>query len=123
MIDRSATRCRRAISHVVLGTLVLLAGSSPVLAAPITVPALREWSAGSRAYTFSSASRVVVDSAFATDLTAVGDLFAAELRVLSGYVVPRVSGASGGPSDIFLTLGSPDSALGTEGYTMGSSPG
>jgi hexosaminidase len=85
--------------------------------APTVVPALREWTAASGAYTFTSTSRVVTDSAYASQLAGTASVFAADLGALTGRTVTTATGDAGA-GDIRLTLGATDSAIGAQGYTL-----
>lgn len=84
-------------------------------AAPQTVPALRQWTAGSGSYTFTSTSRVVVDPAYAAQTTGDATTFAADLSALAGRTVAVVQGTPAA-GDVALTLGGTD--LPAEGYRM-----
>jgi hexosaminidase len=90
---------------------------------PSVVPALQEWTPGSGSYTFTGTSRVVTDSGYAGQLATTASVFAGDLRALAGRTVASVTGsaADAGTGDIFLTLGSTDTALGTEGYRLTAS--
>ncbi|WP_457032645.1 family 20 glycosylhydrolase [Kitasatospora sp. P5_F3] len=81
---------------------------------PQTVPALRQWTAGTGSFTFT-AGRIVVDPAYSAQLADEAGTFADDLRDLTGRTVPVVAG-SPVAGDIALTLG--DAALPTEGYRM-----
>ncbi len=96
----------------------LLVPASYAAGRPKTIPALKEWSDGSGAYTFSSTSRIVLDSAYASQLGNTGAAFSDDLRYLSGWAVSVVNGSTANVGDIFLSLNSTDSALGTEGYSL-----
>ena len=112
--------------------LVLGAGKSTAFGAtaaasamvpPTSIPALQQWTAGSPgSFTFSRSSRIVVDSAYAGQLTGDAGVFAADLLALTGVTVQQVTGSSGSAGDIFLTLGSTDAQLGTEGYALTVGP-
>ncbi|MFE2728287.1 family 20 glycosylhydrolase [Kitasatospora sp. NPDC059327] len=84
-------------------------------AAPQTVPALRQWTAGSGSFTFTPASRIVLDPAHGAQLAEDAATFADDLGQLEGRHVPVLVGAAG-PGDIALTLG--DTALPAEGYRL-----
>ncbi|MEV7418872.1 family 20 glycosylhydrolase [Streptomyces sp. NPDC089919] len=84
-------------------------------AAPQTVPALRQWTAGSGSYGFGAGSRIVVDPAYADRLTGEAATFAEDLGALAGRTVPVVTGTPA-TGDIALTLG--DATLPAEGYRM-----
>ena len=81
---------------------------------PQTVPAVRTWSAGSGSYAWGTASRVVVDPAYATQLQGDAATFATDLSALEGRTVGVAQGTAG-PGDIALTLGGSQPS---EGYTM-----
>jgi hexosaminidase len=81
---------------------------------PQTIPAVRTWSAGTGSYTWSTASRVVIDPAYAAKLQGDANTFAADLSALEGRAVGVAQGTAG-PGDIALTLGGGQPA---EGYTM-----
>ncbi len=104
-----------------LVTVVTTAGpAGAATTAPTTVPALRQWTAGTGSFTFGATSRVVVDPAYASQITNDANTFAADLTALEGRTVAVVQGTAG-PGDIALTLGA--TGLPTEGYriTVGSS--
>ncbi|MFI9063272.1 family 20 glycosylhydrolase [Streptomyces sp. NPDC053429] len=96
-----------------------LPGAAPsqaaVAAAPQTVPALRQWTAGTGAYTFTGTTSIAVDPAHTAQLADEAATFAEDLRALTGRSVSVVTG-SAAPGDIGLTLGDP--ALPAEGYRM-----
>jgi hexosaminidase len=81
---------------------------------PQTVPALREWTAGTGFYLFTAASRIVVDPQYAAALDGDAATFGADLGALAGRSVTIVHGAAGA-ADVYLTLGGADVG---EGYTM-----
>ena len=81
---------------------------------PQTVPAVRTWTAGSGSYTWSTASRVVINPAYASQLQGDANTFAADLGALEGRVVGVAQGTAG-PGDIALMLGGSQP---TEGYTL-----
>ncbi|NUP52614.1 MAG: family 20 glycosylhydrolase [Catenulispora sp.] len=81
---------------------------------PQTIPALRTWSAGSGSYTWSTASRVVINPAYASQLQGDANTFATDLGALEGRTVTVAQGTAG-PGDIALTLGGSQPS---EGYTM-----
>ncbi|MDJ0341718.1 family 20 glycosylhydrolase [Streptomyces sp. H10-C2] len=115
-----------AVLGVLLGLLLTLAvplsqgRAQAATAAPRTIPALQQWTAGSGSYTFGPGSRVVTDSAYAAALDTTGQVFADDLTQLTGTAVTHATGAASSvlPGDLFLTLGSADTALGTEGYAL-----
>ncbi|MEU3461828.1 family 20 glycosylhydrolase [Streptomyces sp. NPDC006733] len=93
-------------------------------AAPRTIPALQQWTADSGSFTFGATGRVVTDSVYASALGTTGQVFADDLTQLAGRPVGHVTGASSDarPGDLFLTLGSTDTGLGTEGYSLTVAP-
>ncbi|MFG2149494.1 family 20 glycosylhydrolase [Streptomyces sp. NPDC048696] len=84
-------------------------------AAPQTVPALRQWTAGSGAYTFTATSRIVVDPAYSAQLASEAGTLADDLSALTGRTVAVATGTAS-TGDIGLTLGG--STLPAEGYRM-----
>ncbi|MEV6951156.1 family 20 glycosylhydrolase [Streptomyces sp. NPDC051183] len=82
---------------------------------PQTVPALRQWTAGSGTYTFTDTSRIVVDPAHAAQLGDEAATFAEDLGALAGRSVAVVTG-SAAAGDIGLGLG--ETTLPAEGYRM-----
>jgi hexosaminidase len=85
---------------------------SPV---PATIPAVRRWRSEPGLYELGSHSRIVLDPQFFTELQPTASLIADELKVVVGSSLEIVRGLpiSG---DISLSLDSPDSNLGDEGY-------
>jgi hexosaminidase len=113
---------------VVAGLLVAVLAPLPARAAaapPVVVPALQEWTAGTGTYSFTAGSRVVTDSGYASQLATTAAVFVDDLRALVGRSVSSVVGAASvvQAGDVFLTLGSTDTGLGTDGYrlTVGTS--
>jgi hexosaminidase len=108
---------------VVVGLLV---GVLPPLSAqaaagpPQVVPALQQWTAGTGTYTFTGTSRVVTDTAYASQLATTAAVFTGDLRAQVGRAVSSVVGSASAvqAGDVFLTLGSTDAGLGTEGYRL-----
>ncbi|MFD7026847.1 family 20 glycosylhydrolase [Streptomyces sp. NPDC059917] len=107
-----------------LAALAVPATATPATAAPAaaaaaepprTIPALRQWTAGSGAYTFTAASRIVVDPASADGLLDEARTLAEDLEALAGRPVAVVTGAAA-TGDIALALG--DATLPAEGYRM-----
>ncbi|MFD4910546.1 family 20 glycosylhydrolase [Kitasatospora purpeofusca] len=84
-------------------------------AAPQTVPALRQWTADSGSYTFTTASRIVLDPVHGPRLAEDAATFAEDLGLLAGRHVPVVVGTAGA-GDIALTLG--EDTLPAEGYRL-----
>ncbi|MFH7595640.1 family 20 glycosylhydrolase [Streptomyces racemochromogenes] len=84
-------------------------------AAPPTVPALRQWTPGTGAYAFTTASRIVLAPASAGLLAEDAATFAEDLGALAGREVAVTTGTPA-PGDIALALG--EDALPAEGYRM-----
>ncbi|MFI6603602.1 family 20 glycosylhydrolase [Nonomuraea sp. NPDC050536] len=109
----------------VLALLALLASllvtTTPAQAAtmPQTIPALREWAAGPSPFTFGTSTRILVDPASAV-LDDEAATFADDLAALMGRrpAVQSASRSQAAPGDLYLALGSTDTQLGDQGYTM-----
>ncbi|MGY0458753.1 family 20 glycosylhydrolase [Kitasatospora sp. cg17-2] len=93
------------------GTAAVTTTATP----PQTVPALRQWTADSGSYTFTTASRIVLDPAHGPRLAEDAATFAEDLGLLAGRHVPVVVGTAGA-GDIALTLG--EDTLPAEGYRL-----
>ncbi|WP_079008509.1 family 20 glycosylhydrolase [Streptomyces sp. XY431] len=91
------------------------AAAGTAAAPPQTVPALRQWTADSGSYTFTTASRIVLDPVHGARLAEDAATFADDLGLLAGRHVPVVVGTAGA-GDIALTLG--DDTLPAEGYRL-----
>ena len=95
-------------------------------ALPATLPALQAWTSGSgTGYAWQAASRVVVSAADSPALAADAQTFAADLGLVLNAPAPAVvygASADAVPGDIFLSLGSTDGQLGTEGYSLSLAP-
>ncbi|GAA0589489.1 family 20 glycosylhydrolase [Streptomyces crystallinus] len=98
---------------------VAAAPARAAAAVPQTVPALRQWTAGSGAYTFTATSRITVDPAYATQLADEAATLADDLAAQTGRTVAVVTGTPA-TGDIGLTLG--DTSLPAEGYRMTVGP-
>lgn len=96
-----------------------------ILAAPKpqTIPAIQEWITGTGAFTFTTNSRVIVNTTDATELVTDGNTFAEDLSELLGRFVQAVTATTANDGDIFLKLDTTDTEIGDEGYviTIGSS--
>ncbi|WP_328296500.1 family 20 glycosylhydrolase [Streptomyces sp. NBC_00435] len=93
-------------------------------AAPRTVPALRQWTPAPGGFALAASTRVLVDPGYAASLDDDARQFAADLGQLTG-ITPAVVAATPAAAlagDIVLTLGSTDSQLGDEGYSLTSGP-
>lgn len=120
----------RGLCRLVIGILMVVAGLSgvgretPVAhaanAKPQTIPALREWTGGTGSYAFSATTRIVRNTANAAALATTGQTFVDDLRALTGLTIAQATGiaADARAGDIFLALGSTDTALGAEGYAL-----
>lgn len=87
---------------------------------PVTIPALQEWTAGGRPYTFGASSRILVEPDHADALSADATTFAEDLADLTGRRPAVLTGGrhDARAGDIVLTLGATDGRLGEQGYTM-----
>lgn len=85
---------------------------------PITVPALKEWSAGHGSYVFGPAARILLDN---PELAETGNVLAEDLRLLTGFVIPVLAEANSQPGDILLALSAVElvaGALEKQGYRL-----
>ena len=85
---------------------------------PLTIPALKTWSAGSEAYTFGPKARILLDG---PELAETASVLVEDLLQLTGMTIPVVESASGQPGDIVLTLSKHEFATGEtgdQGYRM-----
>ncbi|MET9618417.1 family 20 glycosylhydrolase [Kitasatospora indigofera] len=103
-----------AVATVPVSVLTTAPAAGAATGSPQTVPALRQWTAGTGTFTFGATSRVVVDPAYASQLTAEANTFAGDLSALEGRTVSVAQGTAA-PGDIALSLGGSQAA---EGYTM-----
>ena len=62
-------------------------------------------------------TRIVLDPHYSTALASTGQIFAADLKAITGHSVPVVS-STPRPGDILLTLGSRNKMIDGEGYVM-----
>lgn len=85
---------------------------------PVTIPAIREWTDGPGSFTLHSGSRIVMDNAYAARLSSTSSVFADDIKQLTGFTLPVINATSPSAGDIFLSLGSADTKLGKEGYSM-----
>lgn len=117
----------------ILSVLICLAGglaagtrADAAAALPPVLPSLQQWSAGSGSgYAWTGGSKIVVNPAAASVLMHDAHTFADDLGLdLNGPTPLVVAGplASAAPGDIFLSLGSTDARLGTEGYALNVAP-
>jgi len=93
---------------------------------PPVLPALQQWSTGSGSgYSWTAGGRIVVNTADASALTADAQTFADDLALDLNAATPQIvqgTLASASPGDIFLSLGSTNTQLGTEGYALTVAP-
>ncbi|MFJ3798990.1 family 20 glycosylhydrolase [Streptomyces sp. NPDC090088] len=90
-----------------------------VASRPSTIPALREWTAGSGAFRIGPSARIVVRAADSRRLRSDAQVFAEDLRALTGHDAPVVvTDAAPRDGDIALDLRAADAVLGTEGYQL-----
>ncbi|GAA4412488.1 family 20 glycosylhydrolase [Actinokineospora soli] len=87
-------------------------------AAPAIVPAPREWTGGTGAWTATSASRLVVPAAHQTALSTVASRLRADFAAENGLALPLAVGATPTTGDVVLSLGSTDTTLGDQGYAL-----
>ena len=121
---------RSTLTAVLLASSTLVVGSAmpshAATALPPVLPALQQWGPGSGGgFAWTPASRVVVNSADAPQLSGDAQTFASDLgSALGSAAPPVVTGdvTSAQPGDIFLGLGSSDSGLGNEGYRLSVAP-
>ncbi|HVK24342.1 MAG TPA: family 20 glycosylhydrolase [Actinokineospora sp.] len=123
-------RPKKLLSHGVVAVVVGLAATALAVipaaaqtaanAQPKTIPALREWTGGTGTYAFTSAARIVRATANATALAGTSQVFADDVKALTGATLTQVTGTTTDlrAGDIYLALGSSDTALGTEGYAL-----
>ncbi|HCU48484.1 MAG TPA: beta-N-acetylhexosaminidase [Micromonosporaceae bacterium] len=115
----------RTVTATVVGlamSAVLLSSapaSSSTLDAPVTVPALQKWTAGTGSFQLKASSRLLVDAQHASALTTTALTFLDDLRQITrppmfGVGQPNTVR----PGDLFLTLAPFDESLGSEGYRI-----
>ena len=105
-----------AISHA--DATASASASVTILPSFVTIPSAQQWTVSSGSYTFSAASRIVIDPAGGAELTTTANVFAADLQYLTGVSTKPVVG-SPNAGDISLgLLATPDTGLGSEGYSV-----
>ncbi|HXR66985.1 MAG TPA: beta-N-acetylhexosaminidase, partial [Ktedonobacteraceae bacterium] len=85
---------------------------------PVTIPALKEWSAGSETYIFGPATRILLSN---SELVETGNVLAEDLLLLTGLTIPVLAAASSQSGDIVLALGNNElvaGSLGDQGYHL-----
>ncbi|MBN1575807.1 MAG: family 20 glycosylhydrolase [Chitinispirillaceae bacterium] len=97
--------------------------SADAASAPSTLPAVRQWTAGSGTCVFGASSRIVVNSGDAEALSADAETFADDVCGLFGRAVTVTNAATMGPGDVFLKLGVADDTIGDEGYRLSITTG
>lgn len=112
-----ATRGGRLIGA--LAALLLVAAPVPAVAqetprAPVTVPALTDWTPQPGSYSYGSGTRLVASGASERRVAAT---LAADLRAAGHGTVPVVPGAAR-PGDIEIDVRPSRTSLGTEGYAL-----
>lgn len=90
---------------------------------PYTIPALQEWTDSSDSYTFSGDGEIVVNSASFNILKSTAVTFAEDVFLLTKEegtaCTLSVRGATGcSAGDIFLTIDSTDTTIGSRGYIV-----
>ncbi|MDD9375959.1 family 20 glycosylhydrolase [Streptomyces sp. ZAF1911] len=123
----------RSVLAVLTGLAVLIGLATTVAAAsvpagaqatanpkPQTIPALQEWTGGTGSFSYTSATRIVRSSTNATTLATTSQVFADDLKSLTGQAPAQTTGTTADlrAGDIYLALGSTDTQLGTEGYAL-----
>ncbi|KUO06636.1 family 20 glycosylhydrolase [Streptomyces caeruleatus] len=104
----------------VLTLMVLLVAPVPALAreartaAPVTVPALADWTPASGSYTYRRSARLVADGA---GERRVADTLAGDLRD-AGHGTPAVVPGGTRPGDIVIDVRPSRTTLGTDGYEL-----
>jgi len=81
------------------------------------IPNVQQWTSGTGSFSFSSGSRIVLDPYYASQLNTTANVLANDINYFYG-VMPTVAIGSPNTGDIYLTLNSTDSQVGSEGYSM-----
>jgi hypothetical protein len=82
---------------------------------PFTIPALKTWSAGNRNYLFGPEAYIACHN---VELAETAHVFAEDVRLLSGLVVPVVQDVQNRRGAILLTLDEVASQAQTQGYRL-----
>ncbi|HVK21251.1 MAG TPA: family 20 glycosylhydrolase [Actinokineospora sp.] len=117
----SLKRAAVALGAAALAASGIVAGSGSASAAGTvqTIPALQAWTTSTAAaYTFKSTSRIVVDSAYTTQLADEAAVLAEDIKALNGTTVTVVNGATPVTGDIVLSAGATDSRIKANGYQL-----
>lgn len=92
---------------------------------PVTIPAIRKWRSRAGWFLLNSNSRIVVSSSAPCELKDTAELFARELRSISGQDVPvrvRPNPIPRRKGDILLEIAPENPILGDEGYHISVGP-
>ena len=112
--------CRQILGAATAAFLLfaapLPAGASPRATAPVTVPALTNWTAEEGGYTYGTGTRLVAGTPAAREVAAV---LAEDLRDAGHGTVPVVDGAARA-GDVVIDVDPARTALGAEGYELRS---
>lgn len=109
----------RGLAAALLALLLFAFGPPAQAGQPKTIPAFKEWTDASGFYSFAANAQIVLDEAYASQLSDVASTFATDLLDLTGYSIPIVVGAGNAKAgDIYLALGATDASLGQEGYLL-----
>ena len=100
---------------VLLGLAALGAVPAGAAARPATVPALRSFEAAPGHFVLPRSPRILASD---PRLASTAQVFAADLRALTGRRVRVVRTGVARPGDLVLRLGAPDRRIGPEGYTL-----
>jgi hexosaminidase len=82
---------------------------------PHTIPALKEWNAVNDTYRFGPGTRIVL---YNVQLAGTGNVFAEDLRLLSGLTIPVLQDTSSQIGDIVLTLRDADGEQRPQSYYL-----
>ncbi len=87
-------------------------------AAPEVIPALQEWQGGNGAFMIDSASRIVIDPLYVSQLQDTAHVFQSDLLTTTGSSLPIVTTNPPVIGDFYLTLKNSDRGIGNEGYIL-----
>jgi hexosaminidase len=91
------------------------AGAAP---APLTIPAVQQWTIGTGTCAFGPTSCIVINNSDAATLGADAQTFANDLCGLLGRAITIKAAASPADGDIFMKLGATSPSIGDEGYQL-----
>lgn len=83
----------------------------------VSIPAVQQWTPAAGSFTFSASTRIVEDPNYQSQVNTTAYVLQSDLSYLKG-VSPQVVTGSPSAGDIYLTLRSTNTELGTEGYSM-----